>query len=88
MRKPNISSAAADFGFLAIALVAGLAGAAWPVAALLYLLAVATWWWTRRGALSRLDVRARLTQSAIALLMLAVVMGIVYWIGLMLGGHS
>jgi hypothetical protein len=88
MRKPNISSAATDFGFLAIALVAGLAGAGWPVAALLYLAAVATWWWTRRGALARLDLRARLTQSAIALLMLAVVMGIFYWIGLMLGGHS
>ena len=88
MRKPNIRSAAADFGFLAVALIAGLAGAGLWLAALVYLAAAATWWWTRREALARMDLRARATQGTIALVMLAVVMGIFYWIGLMLGGHT
>lgn len=88
MRKPNIRSAAADFGFLAVILIAGLAGAAWPVAVALFALATLVWWWTRRTALDAMPLRVRLTQSTIAILMLAAVMGIFYWIGLGLGGHN
>jgi hypothetical protein len=88
MRKPNIRSAAADFGFLAVIFIAGLAGAAWPVAVLVFVAAALTWWWTRRAALGRMELRVRLTQSAIALIMLAAVLGIFYWIGLAIGGHT
>lgn len=88
MRKPNIRSAAIDFGFLAVILIAGLAGAPWPVAMLVFVAAVAAWWWTRRAALAQMALRVRLTQSAIALLMLAAVMALFYWIGLIFGGHN
>ncbi len=87
MRKPNIRSAVADFGFLAVIFVAGLAGAAAPVALLIFAVALITWWWTRRAALAQMALRTRLTQSALAILMLAAVMGLFYWIGLALGGH-
>jgi hypothetical protein len=88
VRKPNIRSAAIDFGFLAVIFVAGLAGVAWSIAVLLYAVASLAWWWTRRAALDQMPLRVRLTQSAIALLMLAAVMGIFYWIGLAIGGHT
>jgi len=88
MRRPNIRSAAADFGFLAVIFIAGLAGAAWPLAALVFIAAALTWWWTRRAALARMDLRVRLTQSVIALVMLAAVMALFYWIGLTFGGHT
>ncbi len=88
MRKPNIRSAAVDFGFLAVMLIAGLAGAAWPVALSLFAAAVFAWWRTRRTALAKMELRVRLTQSAIALIMLAAVMTLFYWIGLTFGGHT
>ncbi len=88
MRKPSIRSAAADFGFLAVSLIAGLAGAAWPVAVLVFVLATLTWWWTRHAALAQMTLRVRLTQSAIALFMLAGVIALFYWIGLTFGGHT
>jgi hypothetical protein len=88
MRRPNIRSAAVDFGFLAVSFIAGLAGASWPVAALLYFVAALVWWWTRREALAQMALGVRLTQSVIALVMLATVMAIFYWIGLALGGHT
>lgn len=87
MRKPNIRSAAADFGFLAVIFLAGVAGAAASVALLIFAAALVTWWWTRRAALAQMALRTRLTQSAVAILMLAAVMGLFYWIGLALGGH-
>ena len=88
MRRPNIRSAAADFGFLAIAFVAGLTGASWPVALLIFGASVVTWWWMRRQALAQMALRTLLAQSAIALAMLATVLAIFYWIGLALGGHT
>ncbi len=88
MRKPNLRSAAVDFGFLAVILIAGLAGASWPAALAIFAAAVFAWWWTRRTALAQMELRVRLTQSAIALLMLAAVMALFYWIGLIFGGHN
>lgn len=86
-RKPNLRSAAADFGFLAVGFIAGVVGAGLPVACLVFLAAVFAWWFTRRAALAQMPLNTRLTQTAISLLMLAVVIGIFYWIGLGLGGH-
>jgi hypothetical protein len=88
MRRPNIRSAAGDLGFLAIALIAGLAGAPLAVAGAVCALAALVWWWTRRRVLEQMPPRQRLTQSALALVMLAVVLGIFYWLGRMLGGHA
>jgi hypothetical protein len=58
------------------------------VAILIYVAGVLAWWWTRRGALAQMPLRPRLTQSAIALIMLAVAMSIFYWFGLVMGGHT
>jgi hypothetical protein len=88
VRKPNIRSAAADFGLLVVALIAGLAGADLWIAGALYALAIALWGWTRRRSLAQLPLQQRLIQGAIALVMLAVTMGLFYWMGLMMGGHA
>jgi hypothetical protein len=88
VRRPNIRSAAADFGLLVVALIAGLAGADLWIAGALYALAIALWGWTRRRSLAQLTLQPRLVQGAIALVMLAVTMGLFYWMGLMMGGHS
>jgi hypothetical protein len=88
MRKPNIRSAAADLVFAAVAFVLGLAGVSIAYAALTFFGAAAVWAWTRREALARMDWRMRATNSALALGMLAVVLGLLYWIGLTFGGHN
>lgn len=77
----------ADLGLALVALLAGVAGAPVWGAALVFALSIGVWWWTRRHALARLDARARLIQSAAALAVLAVVLGLFYWLGLQLGGH-
>lgn len=87
-RKPNIRSAAADLAFAAVAFVLGLAGAPALYAVLAFLGAVIVWGWTRREALARMNWRARATNGAIALGMLGVVLAVLYWIGLALGGHT
>ncbi len=88
MRKPNIRSAATDLAFAGIALVLGLFGAPPAAAASAFILAAIVWGWTRRQALARMDWRMRATNGALALGMLAVVLGILYWIGLTIGGHT
>jgi lipopolysaccharide export LptBFGC system permease protein LptF len=42
----------------------------------------------RRNSLAALPLAQRFVQGAIALVMIAVVLGLAYWIGLMLGGHT
>jgi hypothetical protein len=88
MRKPNMRGGMVDLGMALVALLAGLAGAPYWAAALVFALAVGVWWWTRRNALARLELRARLTQSAAALAVLAIVLGLFYWLGLQFGGHT
>lgn len=88
MRRPNIASAGADLAFALLALIAGLAGAPLLYAALVFAGAVIVWAWTRRAALARMAWPQRVTNGALALAMLAVVLGLAYWMGLMLGGHT
>jgi hypothetical protein len=88
MRKPNIRSAAADFVFAAVALVVGLAGLPLPYLALTFAASAAVWAWTRRETLDAMALRTRLVNSALALIMIGVVLAIAYWIGLALGGHT
>jgi len=87
-RSPNIRTAAGELAFLVLALIAGWAGAAWSYFALLLAGTVFVWWWTRRAALAAMPLRRRITQSALALVMLVVVLALFYWIGRMLGGHN
>jgi hypothetical protein len=88
VRRPNIASAGADLAFALLALVAGWVGANFAVAALVFLSAALVWGWTRRGVLGRMAWPQRVTNGALALAMLAIVLGLAYWIGLMLGGHT
>lgn len=88
MRKPNMRGGLVDLSLAAMALLAGWAGAPYWAAVLVFVLAVGVWWWTRRNALARLEARKRLAQGAAALAVLAIVMGIFYGFGLLLGGHT
>lgn len=87
-KRPNIRTAGVDLGFLIAAHIAGWLNApGWGVGALI-IAAIGAWYFTRRNALLRMSPRHRLTQSAIALAMLAAVMAFFYWMGLVFGGHS
>ncbi len=87
-QKPNIRTAGVDLAFLALALVAGWQNAPLWGAGLIIAAAIGAWWLTRRNALARMSPRRRLSQSAIALAMLAGVLALFYWIGLTFGGHT
>lgn len=88
MRRPNIASAGTDLVFALLALVIGLAGGPPRYAALVFAVSAIVWAWTRRTALGRMQWTQRATNGALALGMLAVVLGLAYWMGLMLGGHT
>jgi len=88
MRRPNIRSAAADLVFAAVALGVGIAGLPFSTLVLVFAAATAVWAWTRRTALAAMDLRMRLINSALALIMIGVVLGLAYWIGLTFGGHT
>lgn len=87
-RRPNIASAGWDFAFAILALIAGWLGASLPYAFGVFAAAVIAWAWMRRNSLAALPLTQRFVQGAIALVMIAVVLGLAYWIGLMLGGHT
>jgi hypothetical protein len=87
-KRPNIGSAGSDLAFALLALIVGWAGLPALVAAMVFGGALAAWAWTRRRPLMAMPMRQRLTQGAIAVAMIAVVLALAYWIGLMLGGHT
>jgi hypothetical protein len=87
-RRPNIGSAASDLAFALLALIAGWAGLSVLFPALVLVCALASWGWTRRRPLMAMPLKSRLTQGAIAIAMIAVVLALAYWIGLGLGGHA
>jgi hypothetical protein len=86
-RRPNIGSAGSDLAFALLALIAGWAGLSPLFAVMVFVGAVTAWGWTRRRPLMAMPLRARLTQGAIAIAMIAMVLGLAYWIGTILGGH-
>jgi hypothetical protein len=87
-RRPNLAAAGADFAFAALALAAGVLAAS-PVYLVMVLVgALATWAWTRRAALAQMPMVQRVTNGAIALVMIVAVLAISYWIGLIVGGHT
>jgi hypothetical protein len=87
-RKPNFAAAGADFAFAAVALVAGWLAASPVYLAMVLVGALATWAWTRRAALGRMPAMERVTNGAIALVMIIAVLAFSYWLGLVLGGHT
>ncbi len=87
-RRPNASAALTDFVFAGGAFIGGCVGAPVPVAMLMGLGAVAAWWWTRRRALAAMAPSRRYSQGAVAIAMIAAVLALAYWIGLLLGGHT
>ncbi len=87
VRRPNIGAAGADFAFAVLAFASGWAGAPLLYAGLVFLGAAAVWAWTRRAALRNITRHRMLANSALALALLAGVLGGAYWIGLMAGGH-
>lgn len=87
-KKPDITAAGADLALAAGALVLGLTGAGALYAGAGLLFAVLVWLATRWPRLRQMAPMRRLSQSAVALGVLAVVLGITYWIGLLLGGHT
>lgn len=87
-RRPNIGSAASDLGFALLALISGWVGLAPIFPVMVFAASVASWGWTRRRPLMAMPLRSRLTQSAIAIAMIAVVLALAYWIGLGIGGHT
>lgn len=87
-KRPNIGSAGSDLAFALLALIAGWAGLSPVFAVMVFACAIASWGWTRRRPLMAMPLSTRLTQGAIALAMIAVVLALAYWIGLGLGGHT
>jgi O-antigen/teichoic acid export membrane protein len=85
-RRPNIAAAAADVALALLALASGWAGAPLAYAGLVFLGAALVWAWTRRAALREMNRERLLTNTALALAMLAVVMAGAYWLGLQLRG--
>ena len=87
-RRPNIGSAGSDLAFALLALIAGWVGLAPIFAVMVFVGAVASWGWTRRRPLMAMPLKSRLTQGAIAITMIAVVLALAYWIGTLLGGTT
>ncbi len=85
-RRPNIAAAGADLAFAALAFVSGWAGAPLGYATLVFLGAALAWAYMRRTALRTMTRARLLTNTALALAMLAVVLAGAYWLGLQLRG--
>lgn len=87
-RKPNLAAAGADFAFAGLALIAGWFAASPLYLAMVFVGALATWAWTRRTALAQMPMDKRVTNGAIALVMIGAVLAAAYWLGLVMGGHT
>ncbi len=83
-----MAAAGADFGFAVLALVLGWLGAPLAGFALCLLVAMVAWAALRWTALHQMTLTPRLTNTALALLMIGAVLGGAYWLGLALGGHT
>ncbi len=87
-RRPNPSAALSDFVFAGAAFAAGWVGAPAAIAFVLGAGAIIAWWWTRRHTLAAMAPARRFSQGLLAVGMIAAVLGLAYWIGLLVGGHT
>jgi hypothetical protein len=77
-----------DFAFAAIAFVAGWSGASVWTAALVGLAAAIAWAWMRRRTLVGMAPARLAASTAVALAVLAIVLGGAYWLGLTIRGNG
>lgn len=85
-RRPNAGAALADLAFAVLAFASGWAGAPIAFAGLVFLGAATVWGWTRREVLGRMSPSQRWGSGAMALAIIAVVLGVSYWLGLQVRG--
>ena len=81
-RRPNLSSAAVEIGFIVAAFICGVFDAPVWVAGLVAFAMLAYWSWTRRVALNRMKPARWATQTALATTVMIVVLAAAYWLGL------
>ena len=86
LRRPNLGAALLDLGPAVGAFALGAAGARLGYLALAFLAGVALWAWTRRNVIARLEGADRFANVSLALLVLAIVLGGAYWLGLSIRG--
>ena len=84
--RPNLIRSAVELGFLAAAFLCGVFDAPVWITALVAFAMLAYWSWTRRVALNRLRGVQWATQTAIAVLVMIVVLAGFYWLGLAVRG--
>jgi|CXWL01.1.fsa_nt_gi hypothetical protein len=87
LRRPNLGAALLDLAPAVGAFALGAAGAGLDYFALVFLAGVALWAWTRRNVVARLHGVNRIANIALALSVLAIVLGGAYWLGLSFRGR-
>jgi dolichyl-phosphate-mannose--protein O-mannosyl transferase len=84
VRRPHLLNAAAEIGFVIVALVLGGAGApVWTVGALT-LAMILYWFWSRRNTLSdmaKMNTRNLFGSAAFTSVLVALVLGGFFWLG-------
>ncbi len=85
-RRPNLSNAAFEFGFVLAALVCGLGGAPFWVAGIVAFAMLAHWSWSRRIALNKLKLGQWAKRSLISVVVIIAVLAGAYGLGLAIHG--
>lgn len=86
VRRPALSVAAAELGFLVAAFACGVVDAPIWLVGIVAFAMLAYWSWSRRVALNRLRGAQWMTQTLIAVTLMIVVVAGAYWAGLALKG--
>ena len=86
VRRPNLSNAAFELGFVVAALACGLAGAPFWVAGIFAFAMLAYWSWTRRVALNKLKLAQWAMRSAISIAVIIAALAGAYGLGLAIHG--
>lgn len=85
-RRPNLTNAAFEFGFVIAALICGVAGAPFWAAAMVAFAMLAHWSWTRRVALNKLRMGDWAVRSLISVAVIIAVLAGAYGLGLAIHG--
>jgi hypothetical protein len=85
-RRPNLTNAALEFGFVIAALICGAFGAPFWVAGIVAFAMLAHWSWSRRVALNKLKLGKWAIQSLISIAVIIGVLAGAYALGLAIHG--